>query len=125
MTDFGITIHCDDDFSPRMQAVSGVDSVAEALIRRLSTSRGGLWYDQDYGTNLCDFVNQAFSGYTIERACELESLKDERVYSCGATATIERESVSISMQIELENGNFEMVLLVTGLSVEMLELKAA
>jgi phage baseplate assembly protein W len=93
----------------------------EALRNRLSTSRGGLWYAPNYGTNLCDFVHGTFSAYAIEQAAESECLKDERVESVSATAVqIGAKRVALTLRITDAQGPFEMVLDVSSVTVALL-----
>jgi hypothetical protein len=123
MTEYGKTLHWDDDFSPQMHTV---EAVGQALYRRLSFSPGAVFYDRSYGTNLCDFINQASdsSGYEIERAAEIECLKDDRVDDCEATAEMDGSSVVLSILVTLGNGEeFTLVLSVTNVTVEILEIK--
>jgi phage baseplate assembly protein W len=104
-----------------MRMVEGRPALMDALRNRLSTSRGGLWYAPNYGTNLCDFVNAAFTAYAIEQAAETECLKDERVESVSATAVqVGRKRVALTLRIVDGQGPFEMVLDVTDVTVAML-----
>lgn len=125
MSDLGLTLHLDTDLSPQMQTVSGRVALIQALMRRLATSPGGLWYDLEYGTNLCDFVNSGSTTYEIGRAAELECDKDERVETVTATAEILESSARLSIDIVSGDDEFTLVLDVTKLSVDLLEIREA
>lgn len=117
----GLTLSCDGDLTPGLRTVEGRPVLMEALRNRLSTSRGGLWYAPNYGNNLCDFVNGAFTPYAIEQAAETECLKDERVESVSASAVqVDSKRVELTLRITDGQGPFEMVLVVTELTVSML-----
>ena len=117
----GLTLSCNGDLTPGMRTVEGRQVLMDALRNRLSMSRGGLWYAPNYGTNLCDFVNGAFTAYAIEQSAESECLKDERVESVSASAVqTNRKRVMLTLRITDAQGPFEMVLTITDLTVSML-----
>lgn len=123
--DLGVTLYDDGDLSSDMRQVSGIESLGLALQRRLSTSRGSLWYDRDYGTNLCDFIHQAGGAYPIEQATETECLKDERVESVSASATQDGSEIELAIVVTTSNGEFRYVLEVSSVTVDLLRFEAA
>ena len=127
MDDLGISISNDGDFTPQRRVVSGRESLIQAIVRRLTTSRGALWYDDEFGTNLCDFVNQAIRhAWVVEQATEEECLKDERVEACTASAELLGSKVSLTIALETVDGDaFELVLDVSAVTVEVLEIREA
>jgi len=127
MADLGTSIGIDGDFSPQSRVVSGRESLIQALVRRLTTSRGALWYDDEYGSNLCDFVNQAIRhAWVVEQSTEEECLKDERVEACTASAELLGSKVTLTLAIESVDGDeFELVLDVSAVTVEVLEIREA
>ena len=124
--DLGTTLYLLEDFAPSMRAVSGREALIQALVRRLRTSPGGLWYDREYGTNLCDFVHQAtVSGYEIQQAAETECLKDDRVESVDATSERDGETVTMTLVITDGEGPFELVLEISAVTIAVLEIREA
>lgn len=122
----GQTLDCTDDLTPGMRVVSGRTALIQALIRRLRCDPGGLWYDLEYGTNLCNSVHQATAtGYEIERAAEIECGKDERVESVTATAELDGDTMTLTLTIEDSDGPFELVLEVSAVTIEVLEIREA
>lgn len=85
MVDFGT----DSSVNPRLnfELVSGRRNLAEALLRRLKTPRGGLWYDPNYGTDIRQYLNHEYDPEGVEIAFEIEQkvisevTKDPRVKS--------------------------------------------
>jgi len=127
MADLGTSISNDGDFTSQRRVVSGRESLIQALVRRLTTSRGALWYDDEFGTNLCDFINQAIRhAWVVEQATEEECLKDERVEACTASAELLGSKVTLTLAIEAVDGDeFELVLDVSAVTVEVLEIREA
>lgn len=127
MAELGTSISNDGDFTSQRRVVSGRESLIQALVRRLTTSRGALWYDDEFGTNLCDFVNQAIRhAWIVEQAAEEECLKDERVEACTASAELLDSKVTLTLAIEAVDGDeFELVLDVSAVTVEILEIREA
>lgn len=112
MVDFGTDFAWTDDFDPRMPKVSGLTLLRQALMRRLVTSRGTLFYDPEYGTDMTQFMNAETNPKIVEQAAENELLKDERVL--GATVTVLRTAtspnqpvqVSLKITVETQEGPF-------------------
>lgn len=126
--DLGVSLDCALDYTPTMASVSGVRSVENAIIRRLSRSTGTLWYDRSYGRNLCDFVNQSgVTRYEIEQAVEAEALEEERAREVDAVvranASIFVGHIELTVSGETNVGPFEFVLDITAVKVDVLRRK--
>lgn len=78
------------------RTVSGVELIAQACYLRLTTPRGTLDDGDEgvvYGLDVCDFLGRrttADAVDTIAAAVEAELLKDDRIASVEASATIVR-----------------------------------
>jgi phage baseplate assembly protein W len=123
MTDFGRDLWCDGDTRPDCAEVTGLPLVAQAVIRRWETPRGGCFYDPNYGEGLLDLVHQAgITGPDVASLLERGSMKDERVDSASAEATIDVESETITATVRLETslGPFSMTVSIDALRVEQL-----
>jgi phage baseplate assembly protein W len=81
-----------------------LENLEEALLRRLITPRGGLFYDPEYGLDVREYLNTALSDadrFELETFIALECEKDERVNS--ATTTITQPSpVSLIVEVLIE-----------------------
>jgi hypothetical protein len=123
--DFGSDFSCTTDLTPTLAVVSGLDCLAEALVRRLGSRRGSLFYDPDYGTDLRQFLHGHASGYAMAQACESECSKSERVQSVRAVAKFVTENhvtiAYVAVFVKTAYGPFKMVLKVTDLTVEMIQ----
>lgn len=79
------------DLSMPSYMASGLQCVAEAILRRWTTARGGLIDDPNYGYNVLDLVSADLSTRDINYAQQqlaAEAQKDERVLSCTVTLTL-------------------------------------
>lgn len=124
--DYGTDISTFSDLDPSFAPIVGKRVLAEAIARRLSTRRGGLPYDLNYGTDVRSWLNESMSTDAASRcaqACEAEASKDERVYSADAQVTFELATsrLTIRMSVQSGEGPFALVLSVSAVSVELLE----
>lgn len=87
---FGVDIDCTTDHGFVFGLTAGFTTLGNALIRRLITPRGGLWYDPDYGFDVRSYLNVALTrskmGELIQ-GIEAECRKDDRVRDASAVAT--------------------------------------
>lgn len=119
------------DLDPTFTVTSGRSVVAEQIARRLVTTRGGLSYDPDFGTDLRDWIGADFpitgSGpnlFALTSAVERECEKDERVAAASASATYDASTraVSVAVGVDLLSGeSFSLVLSVTAVSASVLK----
>lgn len=71
-----------DDLTPTMAEVSGRTCLIQNLARRLTTPRGGLIYDANYGIGLLNYLNADLTQADVSAITPLiqaEMLKDQRV----------------------------------------------
>lgn len=120
----------------RVQA--GLSVLLEALARRLSTPRGGLFYDLAYGFDIRAFLNSRMSdetAYLIVSGVENELLQDPRVL--GATAEVilgdtlnpnrrdairtARDEIDLNISLETTAGPWRGVIRVTSSDVILFE----
>ncbi len=113
------------DIAPDLRSIGGTDNLLWALTRRLVTPRGGLFYAEDYGTDVRGWLNSAWTpgrlaeaAFLVEGECE----KDERVLSAGASVTFDQGTRTLSVAIALETttGTLRFVLRFSALSVHVL-----
>lgn len=125
VTDFGQDLNFLDDLDPSLGLLGGTDNLGQALIHRLSTPRGGLFYDANYGTDLRAYVNESISAATLARAradVQAECAKDERVLACTASTSFDATTKTLLVQVAVQTaaGPFALVLAVTSVSVALL-----
>ena len=113
------------DVDPMGRPVTGPLAVAQAISRRLVTTRGTLFYDPEYGFNVRDFLNESIDAqalFQMQSGIEGECLKDERVEAAQAYVEFIEESsqLIIAIQLVLSSGPFELVLGVDAVTTELL-----
>jgi len=128
MSNLGTDFACVDDINANLsQATSGNRCLAEAIARRISTARGTLFYDTDYGTDIRSRLNGIEAREITALAIENEALKDERVKDVkvaldfGELGTAQQGTLLISLELTASDGPFVLVLSVNDLTVEILE----
>lgn len=130
----------DPDFGSDFSAVDDIDAnfslaptsrtaFIQAMLRRISTPRGALFYAPDYGTDIGAYVNTAKDPRQLEQIIESELLNDERVQDARATVTVvdpEDKSVTggsgynIDLSLETDEGPFSLVLSVNAVTGALL-----
>ena len=122
-TDFGTDISGTFDLDPAFALVSNNAALGQALVRRLITPRGALFYDPNYGFDVRMLQNStlapnelsAIAGM-IEGECE----KDDRVFTARCTLTRTGNAVRIALDIATALGPFALTLAVSAVGVEIL-----
>ena len=112
--------------NPAFPLISGYTNLGQAMAMRLQTPRGGLWYDQDYGTDLRGWLNAAITGPVqaqLVGAIQSECLKDDRVQACTASVVVDRASSTMTVTINTvtAQGPFSFILAVTSATVAIIE----
>lgn len=124
--DYGTDLDCADDLTEIMREISGQNVVAQAIYRRLTTPRGQLIDDEDYGIDVRSFLSRGVDAgrlREIEGTIRQEVLKDERVANVTAKATIDYKtySMSVSLIVSTGDGPFRLVFSITADTVEFLK----
>jgi len=84
---------------------SGLPNLAEAITRRLTTPRGGLFYDPDYGMDLRRYLNEAATEevqFEIARLAEEQAEEDPRVARATAQVSFEPATRTLTVHLTLE-----------------------
>lgn len=123
---YGKDLSCVSDLTETMEEVEGPLVVAQAIVRRLTTPRGGLPYDPNYGLDVRGFLNRATTTAelrSIAGQVRLEVTKDDRVESASVTVTAPSlNTLRIALDVEMadpEQTEFALTLAVTSSTVIM------
>jgi hypothetical protein len=112
------------DLSMPAYAATGFRCVAEAVVRRWSTSRGELVDDPNYGFNLTDQIGDDLSPGDIayaQQQAAAEAQKDERVRRATVTITLsDAGTLSVTAAIGTAAGPFRLVVSVSALTTSLL-----
>lgn len=121
MSDYGEDFGGVDDIDANLSIVTGLTALTQALARRLSTPRGSLFYDSEYGTDIRQWQDAgAPSDREIEQLVERECLKDERVDRVRVVSTRVGENLTIQIAGAGDAGPFDFTLFASALTVELL-----
>lgn len=99
---YGTDLSCVDDLTEDMAEIdpSTARGIGEAAIRRLTTPRGGLVDDPDYGLDLRGYCNHGVTSEelrTLASRASAELLKDDRIDS--ATVTLSTNTASTDLRV--------------------------
>lgn len=104
--------------------VTGRTALAQAILRRLITSRGGLIGYPNYGFDLTRYLNDDISPLglaQIRSGVEAECIKDERCIAASAIVTLSAVGLLIvNLKLTDAQGPFQLVLAVSDVSVSIL-----
>lgn len=119
-TDFGTDLSALPVFG--VVSKSGLPNLTEALYRRLITPRGGLFYDLDYGTDICQYLNETWSDdikFELESLIPREWEKDPRVLEATVEAEFQwPDTINLYGWVETEAGPFDVVLTISRITLE-------
>jgi len=121
----GADISALPDLDPRFQIQTGTRVLAEALVRRLQTSRGTLSGTPAYGDDIRQQLNGAMTQQTlfeIKTGIERECLSDSRVLTAAASLdwSAATETLTIGITATSADGPFRLVLAVSALTIAIL-----
>ena len=111
------------DLDPTFTVITGPRVVAERVARRLTTPRGGLFYDANYGMDIRDFLNAGVTNQlsAIQELCNQEALKEETVQAsnCTVTYVAATSTMTIAYRLQLASGPFQFTLSVSQLTASV------
>jgi phage baseplate assembly protein W len=126
MVDFGEDLSCTTDLDPRCVTVTGNRLVGEAIFRRLTTPRGRLLSDRNYGIDIRDYINADMGPKDVaamQSAIHAECMRDDRIVGCDVLITPPAEgdgTYVLTITLETGNGPFDLTLSVNDVTVALL-----
>lgn len=121
IVNFGTCWSCVSDLTMPAIMATGFQVVAEAIIRRWSTSQGQLIDDPDYGFNLTDLISDDLGPGQIAQAqqsASAEAQKDERVLACAVKLTLDvAGTLAVVANVTTAQGPFKLVASVSAIGV--------
>lgn len=122
---YGVDLSCVEDCNATFDEVDprSQRAIGEATVRRLSTARGTMPDDPDYGLDLRAFMNR---GTSLQQIADLagavrnEITKDDRIESATVTASFEGTELRVKLTItpvDPDTGVFRLTLAVTSADV--------
>lgn len=119
----GSDLSCVADIDPAGGEVTERLLLAQALIRRLTTPRGRLIDDANYGYDLNQWLNADVSPAElaqIQSQSQAECLKDERCQSATVTVTFLANVMIVSIALVSALGPFQLVASINGITPQLL-----
>lgn len=111
--DLGTDLWCTDDLTETMKEVSGLLCVAQAVFRRLTTPRGALLDEPDYGLDVRRFLHRALTRAereSIPGQIRQEILKDPRIATVDVEIlTLTADEFTLDIRCTTAAGPFELV----------------
>lgn len=123
-TDFGQDIDATFDLNPFMPLIGELANLGQALLHRLSTARGSLPYDLNYGYDIRELLNETMTPAKQAQAqadVQGECRKDERVLSAAVAFHFINNALTLFINVMTSSGPFNFVLKVTAVTVELLQ----
>lgn len=111
------------DLSPSLGLVTGRTCLTQALLRRIQSPRGCLFYDLEYGIDIRGWVDGSVKGGNVARKAarlDREYVKDTRVLSSSTTGAFSGGILTFTSVIVDGVGPFPFVLAVSSVSVQLL-----
>lgn len=121
--DFGIAWSCVTDFTPTFARVTGRRLLAEACVRRITTRKGQLIDDPNYGIDVRDWLNESMTPPQLARLAgtiDGELVRDERILSSKSVASFVNGVLTVTVALEDGDGPFTLVASVDALTVQLL-----
>jgi hypothetical protein len=124
-SELGVDIADILDITREFRLAGGYENLGMAYLRRLSTPRGSLFYDLDYGFDLRDMLNAGLGEAelrSLDGQIEAELLKDERSQQVSVRTTFNYGTSTLRVRITAETaeGPYSLVLEVSALTVALL-----
>ena len=118
------------DLDGYFRLMTGLRVVGEALLRRLTTPPGGLFYDPDYGYDIRGLLNAPLTSADLARArirIVAECQKDERVDTVEADLALNESTgrLTLSLLVATAAGPFKLTAAVSAVTVELLSFTEA
>ena len=126
MTVQNIDIDCSTDLSPGMGLVEDSTAIKQAIVRRLMTQRGGLWYSEAYGFDIRRMLNAPMTKKTvwkIQAAIYAQAMADERVKvaRCIVEWIYQTSTLRVNLALQTDLGPVNMTMEISDLTIALLE----
>ena len=105
---YGVDLSCVSDITEDLAEVDPFSrqAIAEAVISRLTTARGSLPDDPDYGIDLRSYCNRGVTAAELRNlsgSCRSEILKDDRVEDATVGVIVAGPALSVGVRLTPAN----------------------
>lgn len=118
MVDYGICWSCVTDLTSSFSRVSGRRVLAESIARRITTPRGRLITDPNYGIDVRDWLLDSVGPGDLSRLCALlntEISKDARVLNASTSASFVAGVLTLTVAVADGQGPFKTTITVSSI----------
>lgn len=115
MSDLGSDIAGVFDVDATLSLVTGRPALAQAILRRLTTTRGGLLGAPTYGYDLLALIGSTVPASVVEQRVLEQVLAEEEVEDARCTATFAGGTLLVEIFVEDADGPFTLTLSATEL----------
>lgn len=132
-SDIATTI--DGDLDEQMSDVNpdSVEAFAQAMFRRLDCPRGALPGDANYGIDVCAYLNDGVTTFTVEAMADeirSEVTKDDRIAGASVKVVLGSGGLSLSITISITPvdpsvGNFTLTFAATSAALVLEQIRKA
>lgn len=110
------------DFTPDFQMATGIDVLAQSLVRRQTTPRGSVITSPNDCIDIRSFLSKAISSQqtaALAQALRAELLRDQRVLGCAVTITFDTTTgvMTIVETIQSAAGPFTLTVSLTATTI--------
>lgn len=122
---FGTDLAGTDDLTETMREVSGNTTLVQAIYRRLTTPRGALLDDPDYGLDLRTLLSRGMTPEDLAGLPDViaaEIRKEQRIEACEVQVQSRADgAIEIAVRAEVAEGPFNLTITVTEAAVVLTE----
>ena len=111
------------DLDPSMRSVSGLRALADAIVRRLTTTAGALRDYPGYGFNLIDLIGSSKTKAEIKNGVEVQVNLEEEVEEARVVVSfsgVQSISIHVAISIVTSDGPFDLTISVDDLGVDVI-----
>ena len=101
-----------------LSTVGGLRALAHAILRRLTTPRGGLFYAPTYGYNVAELIGSTVPASVVEQHVLEQVLAEEEVEDARCTVALTGTTLRIEIHVVAADGPFDLVLTQDELTLE-------
>lgn len=92
--------------------VTGLAALAEAILRRLTTPRGGLWYSLDYGYDLRSVIGSTLPASVVNQRVQEQVLLEQEVEDASVDAALDAVTgvMTVAISVVAAEGEFTLTI---------------
>lgn len=108
------------DLTPTLETVEGRQALAQAILGRLVTPRGGLPEDPSYGFDLRNVIGSVTPVTLIEQRVIEQVLDEEEVEEASCTVIRSGDRITVVLRVVDGEGPFALTVVADALTVDLL-----